>query len=187
MTKYSVQERLGLSTLKEAEELVNNFKNKLSTLFAWIDRHKRKVRKKGVAYTYFGRPRRLKWYFRHPDSSKRAFAYRSAVNTVVQGCGSDILKIALIKLWDNVFTNEKFNKDCIFASTVHDEINFFVKKSRLEEVIPVLKKCMELEIPGWSVKMEAGLEIGNNWGHCFEFEYNDKGMLVPVTEEYEGV
>lgn len=186
MSPYSVQSRFNMDSYEEAEEFVNHFKNTLNTLFSWVDRHQKKVRKKGVAYTYFGRPRRLKYYFSHPDSGKRAFAYRSAVNTCVQGAGSDILKIALIKLWENVFTKPEYNKDCIFLSTIHDEINFAVRKTRMKEIVPLIKKCMELEIPGWPVPMAAGLEIGNSWGHCFEFDINDKGDFVPAFEPVEG-
>lgn len=171
-----------MDTLQEAENFVNQYKKTLNTLFAWEDRMKKKARKKGVVYTYFGRPRRLKWYFNHEKSGMRAFAYRSAINSPIQGAGSDILKIALVKLWDNVFTNPEYKEDVLFMSTVHDEINFSVRKSKVEEIIPILKKQMELEVPGWSVKMEADFEIGNNWGNMFEFEFNDNGKIVPSTE-----
>lgn len=184
MSKYSVKDRFNMDTIKEAEDFVNQYKKTLNTLFAWEERMKKSARKTGVVYTYFGRPRRLKWYFNHEDSGMRAFAYRSAINSPIQGCGSDILKIALVKLWDNVFTNPKYKEDVLFMSTVHDEINFSVRKSKMEEIIPVLLEYMELEVPGWQVPMEADWEVGNNWGNMFEFEMVD-GKAKPVTEPAE--
>lgn len=175
-----------MDTLADAEKFVNQYKSTLSTLFGWADRHKKKVRKKGTAYTYFGRPRRLRYYFSHPDSGKRAFAYRSAINTVIQGAGSDIMKIAMIKVYDNVLTNDKYKDDARFISTIHDEANFAVRKSKMEEVIPVLMKNMELSVPNWPVDMECDFELGNNWGHCFEFVNDEKtGEYRPNWEPAE--
>jgi DNA polymerase-1 len=185
MSKYSVKDRFDMDSIQEAEDFVNQYKKTLNTLFAWEERMKKNARKNGTVYTYFGRPRRLKWYFNHDKSGMRAFAYRSAINSPIQGAGSDILKIALIKLWDNVFTNPKYKEDVLFMSTVHDEINFSIRKSKMEEIVPVVKKYMEISVPGWQIDMEADCEFGSSWGQMFEFEITDDGEYAPVVEPAE--
>lgn len=73
----------GISTLEEAEEFYNKYKNALPTLFQWIDRVQRRARRNGSVNTFFGRPRRVKGYY---DAKKVGFANRTAINTMIQGC-----------------------------------------------------------------------------------------------------
>ena len=171
MSKYSLMEKFNMKSLEEAEAFIATYKQTLSSLFAWVTRHCNKTKKQGYCHTFFGRPRRVKYYFQHPEGSQRAFGYRTAVNTVIQGAGADILKIALLKLWDEVLNHPDYRDDVRFLVTVHDEINFGVRKERLFEILPLLVKNMELEIPTWMVPMEVGVEIGNTWGDCFPFYF----------------
>ena len=73
-----------------------------------------------------------------------------------------------------------------FLNTVHDEINYSVRKDAMNVVVPLLIKCMRLQLPNWEFPMEVGLGIGNRWGQCvdFEFDKNDFHILKPKMEEY---
>lgn len=82
-----------------------------------------------------GRPRRLAWYFRSDQTRGMiAFGKRSSVNTVIQGSGADVLKMAFLNLYKMFYsnpatrnTNRKYVK---FLNTVHDlRRNLVVSKS----------------------------------------------------------
>ena len=151
-------------------------------LFAWVDRHCKKARKLGTVYTYFGTPRRVRGYFASSEPRTRAFGYRTAVNTAIQGGCSDILRIVLLRLWKNLFDNPNFKNDVRFLITIHDEINFSIKKERIEEVLAIIKSCMEIQPKGWPIKMEVGVELGIDWGTTFTFKLKD-GHWIPKYEE----
>ena len=178
MNAWSFMEKFKVSQ-DEAEKFVADFKASLPVLFAWDAQHKRRARKDGVVYNYFGRPRRVKHYFDSDDYKIRAFAYRTATNTVIQGAGADILKMALIRVYRDIINNPLYRGDVYFRSTIHDEINFIVRESRLEEITIALIKIMRMKIKGWPVTMEAEVSIGDSWGCPFKFnidkEFNIKG------------
>ena len=159
-----------------------DYKQALKVLYAWIDRHCRKARRLGTVYTYFGTPRRVRGYFASSEARIRAFGYRTAVNTAVQGGCSDILRIVLIRLWKRLLDHPDYKDDVRFLITIHDEINFSVKKERLEEIVPLIVSCMEIQPKEWPIKMEVGIEVGVDWGTTFAFKLKE-GKLVPKYEE----
>lgn len=178
MSEHTIAERFAM-TLDEAKEFLSRYKQALPTLFAFLDRHKKQARRLGVVYTYFGRPRRLKHYFASPEGSMRAFGYRTACNTIIQGCAADILKIAMIHLWTRILNHVDYKQDAAFRVMVHDEINFAVSLSRLDEICRLLQEVMTLRIKGWQVPMEVGVSVGPSWGVLFPFELTDQGW-IPV-------
>lgn len=170
MSPYSLKDKFNMESIEEAQEFYNRYKAALPQLFGWIDKHCRQVRKEGTAYSYFGFPRRVRYWFQSSDPKLRAFGYRTATNTVVQGAGADILKLAVLRVWKSVLNNPEYKDDCWFICTVHDEINFAVRRSRAKEIILKLVDLMTLKIPGWIVPFEVGLEIGTKWGDCIPFK-----------------
>jgi DNA polymerase-1 len=144
---------------------------------------KRYARRYGTVYTYFGRPRRIKQYFNTGDRRDIGFAYRTSVNTLVQGAAADILRIALVRLWDNIFQSQKYKEKIKFVSTVHDEVNLIVHKSLFPEILYDLKEVFEFHIEGWQIQMKADFEIGTSWGHAFPFKIERGEKPVPEFEE----
>jgi DNA polymerase-1 len=165
--------------LEDAQKFFVSFWSALSVLKGWKERHCRKVRKEGTAYTMFGRPRRVKWYFAQANSKVVGFAYRTAVNTVIQGSGADILRIAFTRVFKKVLLNPLYREFVRFLSTIHDEINYAVKKNKIYEIVPKLVECMQIKLPNWPIGMEVGLEIGNSWGWTFKFKMDESGKYVP--------
>jgi len=173
MNHYSLAERFNME-IKEAEQFINNYKRNLSTLFAWANRHKKKAKKTGTAYTYFGRPRRLAYYLNHDSYSMRSFGQRSAVNTTIQGSGADILKIVLWKLWNKVITHPDYSDAVDILAFIHDEICFQVRKDKMAEIIPKIVDIMEMQAPGWKLPLEVDFEIGHSWGLSFPFTFSSE-------------
>lgn len=169
------------TTLREAEEFFDKYKSALPKLFAWQARLQARARKLGTVYTYFSRPRRVKFYF---DNSQVGFGYRTISNSVVQGTASDILKISLIKLWKKAFNHKDYKNDVRFITNVHDEIDFAVRTSKIQEIFPILLDCMRFSLPEWPVVLEVEGSIGFSWGSILPFVYDkDTGKLVPKVEK----
>ncbi len=176
MTAANLADQFGMS-LSEGEEFYSKYKKSLPTLFSWEDRTKRRCKREGTAYTYFGRPRRVAYYF---QNGQAGFGYRTIINTIIQGSASDILKIAFMKLWKNVLNHESYREKVRFITTVHDEINYAVHKSVFTEVLPIIIDCMKFTTPEWKVDLEVEATIGMSWGDGFSIAYDEeKDCWVP--------
>lgn len=182
----TLSEKLEIS-VDEAQALEQDFKKGLPTLFNWISRCNRKAKREGSVHTYFGLPRRVRYYLNNPESRIRAFGYRTVTNAQIQGLGADILRIALLRLWKNVLNNPTYRDDARFLITVHDEVNFSVRKNRLTEILPLLVQSMEIQPKGWPIKMEVGIEVGTSWGSMFGFSLVDNKLLPKWEEKREEI
>lgn len=182
---YSLANKLEMPEA-EALDFYNRYKSGLPTLFRWIQSMQNKAKREGTVRSLFGRPRRVKYYLESSEKSMRAFGFRTAVNTVIQGLGADLLKRAMVLLWREIFSKEEFSEDVRFQNTVHDEINFGIKKERVLEIVPKIQKCMEFQFPDSTklpnVKFKVSLEIGHSWGSCIPFHIID-GVLCPDYED----
>ena len=81
------------------------------------------------------------------------------MNMPLQGSASDIIKLAMIKV-QNELENKKLKSKLILQ--IHDELIIDCDKSELEAVKDILKNCMEnvIELP---VKLEVNISYGKNW------------------------
>ena len=93
------------------------------------------------------------------NSIVRGYAERNAINAPIQGSAADIIKIAMIKIY-NRFKQENIQSKMILQ--VHDELNFSVLESEMEQVKNIVTEEMEnalkLRVP---LKVESG--VGRNW------------------------
>lgn len=82
---YTIGKRLGKSA-QEGQEMLDRYNNTLSKLTKWKQGMEKEGQRKGVVFTYFGRPRAVWMYFNSSTPGDRAFGNRTCVNTCVQGC-----------------------------------------------------------------------------------------------------
>ena len=172
-------------SIEECEDFIDKFKSALPSIESAQRSAVRFARKNGYVKTYFGRPRRVKYYLEHPDRSMRNFGERTCKNTVVQGCAGDALKLMIIRLWNELFSKYP---DVKWVGTIHDEVNYIVPKYLLNEVVPIIMKCQTIKLPDWPVVLEPDLSIGDSFGSLIPFyiTYNDDGTVkefVPQMEE----
>lgn len=116
------------------------------------------ARETGFVETLFGRKRYLA-DINSRNGIVRGVAERNAINAPIQGSAADIIKMAMIKIQQE-FEKRKLQSKMVLQ--VHDELNFDVLKSELEEVTALVKKAMEnaiqLDLP---LTVEHG--VGQNW------------------------
>lgn len=92
--EFTLSKRLKVP-LQEAKNMFNAFHVGMPKVTRWIKYTIDQARRKGILFTYYGRPRLLFQYYSSPDPKKHSFADRSAVNTLCQGCIPTNLHIEL--------------------------------------------------------------------------------------------
>lgn len=189
--KYTVQNQIGCS-LEEAERYKSDYESAHKTLYLWKDAVIRAGKRNGFVLTYYGRPRRLRNWFSSKNWRDVAFAKRSAVNSVVQGTGADLLKLACIRILDKMYRSQKVilsnlpedysDIDFLFHPLVHDEINFLVRISKIYEIVPQIMELMTIQEKDWPVPMEVEVSFGPNWGTLYPFKLQE-GEFIPETSD----
>lgn len=185
MTARNFANDFGIS-LEEGEEFVNQFKTGLPTLFSWVSAIEKTAMKAGTISTMFGRPRRVKHWMESNEIGLVNFGKRTAVNTIIQGTGADILKLVMIKLFEAFYKTENIHylKEIRFKNTIHDEINYQIKKESLEPILKTIMKIMRVRLDGWPFPMEIGLSIGNRWGQSVDFSFNTETLDI-IEPKYD--
>lgn len=171
--------------LEEAEDLVNGWWKAVPELRQHQARNIREAKKTGTIYNYLGRPRRVRNWLNSPERSQVAFGERTVKNTIVQSLGSDLMKMAMIKLYNQLINNPKYKGKCQFLSSIHDECNLSISygdRELFQEMFNVFYDCMYTKLPGWEVPFDVGIEIGTRWGDSLPFKYDENKKLVPDAE-----
>jgi DNA polymerase-1 len=106
--------------------------------------------------TLFGRKRPLP-ELSSSNQNIRNFGERAAVNATIQGTAADIMKMAMVKLHDEL---EKLSSYMILQ--VHDEILVEVPEEKAEEVKQLLKETME-NVVKLSVPLTVEVSSGKHW------------------------
>ncbi len=89
---------------------------------------------------------------------RRKAAERTAINAPMQGTAADLIKIAMIQIFEKI----KNRKDIVMLMQVHDELIFEVDEAAIEEAKTLIKSCMEncLQL---SVPLLVDVGVGDNW------------------------
>ena len=93
------------------------------------------------------------------NATLRGFAERNAINAPIQGSAADMIKIAMINIF-NEFEKRKLKSRMILQ--VHDELVFDVFKTEIEEVKSIVKDKMQNAIT-LDVPVETEMNTGINW------------------------
>ena len=123
-----------------------------------MDKAIEEARKKEYVETLFGRRRYLK-DINSQNATVRSFAERNAINAPIQGTAADIIKVAMIRIFQR-FKNEHIRSKMILQ--VHDELNFSVYPEEKEIVKRIVLEEMQNAI-SLKVPLVADCGFGNNW------------------------
>ncbi len=155
-------------------------------LLPWHAKQRRLATKFGRVESPLGRVRHLPDIY-SPDQGVRAEAERQAINSPVQGFGSDLAVIAMIEI------NRKFREQNIAAhciGLVHDALNYEVRDDHLAWALPIIKDTMQdmdhvyrkfgtvVDIP-----IIADVAVGQHWGDKLELE---EDQVYDFKMEYRG-
>ena len=154
---YTLSQDLGI-TKKEADEYIANYFARYPRIKGFIDDCVNDAKQKGYSTTLFNRRR----YIAEINSSnfmQRASGERMAMNMPIQGTAADIIKIAMIKVY-NRLRSENLKSELILQ--VHDELLIETYKDEVEIVKAILKEEMEGAV-NIGVPIDADVHSGNTW------------------------
>ena len=154
---FGLAERMNVDR-KEAKELIEGYFETYPEVKAYMDKSVKVAQEKGYVETIFHRKRFL------PDINSRnavvrGYAERNAINAPIQGSAADIIKVAMIRIY------QRFLKEGIQAKMilqVHDELNFSVPLNEKEKVEKIVIEEMERAYP-MQVPLKADCGWGKNW------------------------
>ena len=143
---------------KEAQDLINNYFKEYGAIKNYMDDTIEFARENGFVKTLLGRKRWLS-DINSNNATVRNYAERNAINAPIQGSAADMIKMAMINIY-NELKNNNFKTKMLLQ--VHDELVFDVYKPELEMVKPIIEKLMREALP-LNVPVEVGIGVGLNW------------------------
>ncbi|MEL7599961.1 MAG: DNA polymerase I [Proteiniphilum sp.] len=157
ITPFGLSERLTISR-SEAKDLIDEYFVTFPDVKNYMDESIARARSQGYVETIFGRKRYL------PDinsrnATVRGYAERNAINAPIQGSAADIIKVAMVRIFERL---EKKKMRSKMILQVHDELNF----NTVPDELPLLRQLVteemehacELQVP-----LKTDLGVGENW------------------------
>jgi len=147
-------------TTQRAREFITKYFNDFPGIAKYMNNMKEKAHRDGYVETILGRRRPIAdIYSTMPQV--QAQAERMAINHPIQGTEADIMKLAMIAVFN--YINKNFEKnDARLLLQVHDELVFEIKDNLFKKVSPELKKIME-SVHKLDVPLVVDVKCGKNW------------------------
>lgn len=157
LSPFGLSQQLGIEP-GEAKKFIDAYFEKYAGVRAFIDATLEQARRDQKVKTLFGRIRPIP-DINSKNANQRGFAERTAVNTPLQGTAADLIKLAMIRIDEEI---GKRGMKSRMTLQVHDELLFDVPKSEVDAMKRLVREQMEnahtLEIP-----LVVELGIGPNW------------------------
>ena len=157
ISAYGLSQRLDIPR-KEAAEIIDNYFKQYPGVKEYMDNQIKFARKHGYVETIMGRRRYLK-DINSANAVVRGFAERNAINAPIQGSSADMIKIAMIDIFET-FNKKNFKSKMILQ--VHDELVFDTHKDEAEAVKKIVRDKMvnaiKLDVP-----IVVDMNTGKNW------------------------
>lgn len=157
ISSFGLSEDLGIDIIT-AKKFIDNYLETYPGIKEYMDKEKADAYSLGYVRTLMNRKRVIE-ELKSKNYMIRSSGERMALNTPIQGTAADILKKAMVEIFD------EFNKRGLKSKMliqVHDELVFNVVNEELEEVREIVKNIMEntfkLDVP-----LKVEIEVGSNW------------------------
>ena len=155
-TAFTLSKDIGV-TPQAAQEFIDAYFSGFPRIRQFIDRTLEEARLSGVVKTMYGR-RRLVPELTSKNGQIRSAAERVAVNLPIQGTAADIMKRAMIDTHAALRTRPQAR----MILTVHDELLFEVPKAEADEMVALVRDCMQ-SAAALDVPLTVDVGIGENW------------------------
>ena len=145
-------------TRKEAADYIEQYFQTYPDVKKFLDRQVQEAKEKGYTTTLFGRRRPVP-ELNSSNFMQRSFGERVAMNSPIQGTAADIIKIAMIRVWE-ALRKEGLSSRLILQ--IHDELLIETKESEAGRVRQILETQMK-GAADLAVSLEVDLHTGKNW------------------------
>ncbi|MCS7168569.1 MAG: DNA polymerase I [Gemmatales bacterium] len=158
VSAYGLAQRLGISQ-EEAAQFIDNYFQRYPGVLAFQERVLAECREKGYVQTLLGRRRKISGVRQQSSSRQRNAAEREALNTVIQGSAADLIKVAMVRLWQELRAKRSQAR---LVLQIHDELVLEVPRAELDEVASATERAMTQALP-LRVPLKVDLAYGPNW------------------------
>ena len=154
--EFSLSEDLGISRA-QAKKYIESYLAGFPSISAYLDGIKEQARRDGYVTTMFGRKRRIA-ELASSNKNLQHFGERVAMNSPIQGSAADIIKIAMVRVADEL---KKSGIDARMILQVHDELLVETHKDCADRAYEILVECMEKSVE-LLVPLDVDAHIGKN-------------------------
>jgi DNA polymerase-1 len=159
LTPFGLSKDLGISPA-DAKRYIESYFAQYAGVKIWMDALILDAKETGYVSTLLGRRRAVPGLNERNKNVQDA-ERRVAINTPIQGTSADIIKMAMLKL-DKEITKRQLDAHLVLQ--IHDELIVAVKKEAVDNILPLIKECMNSIVPDWNVPLEVSLRVGDTWG-----------------------
>ena len=157
ISSFGLSEDLGID-IQTAKKFIDNYLETYPGITEYMNNLKEQAYKDGYVRTLMNRKRIIE-ELKNKNYMIRSSGERMALNTPIQGTAADILKKAMVEIYDE-FNDKKLKSKMLIQ--VHDELVFNVLNDEMDEVKEIVSRIMEntfkLQVP-----LKVDIEVGNNW------------------------
>ena len=157
ITVFGLADRLNIERA-EAKQLIDGYFKMFPQVRDYMEQAKETAKANGYVETFFHRRRYLP-DINSSNATVRGIAERNAINAPIQGSAADIIKVAMVRIFQR-FQRENIRSKMILQ--VHDELNFSVLPTEKEQVERIVMEEMQAAYP-LDVPLVADGGWGNNW------------------------
>ena len=158
ISPWGLSEQIGIS-FQESKDMIDKFFKSYLGVKKFLDDSINFCQENGYVTTYLKR-RRIVNEIKSSNYNIKEFGKRVAMNTPIQGSAADIMKIAMIKVYDYI---KQYKERCKIVCQIHDELIFEVDETIVEQVKDNIKDIMENVLDNSIIKLKVSYAIGNNW------------------------
>ena len=157
LTSFGLSRDLGIS-VDEAQAFIEAYFSRYPKVKDYVQEQITRAKKEGFVTTILGRRRYIP-EINNKNQGIRLLAERQAINTPIQGSASDLIKLAMVKIHEQIKTNALKTRMII---QIHDELVFDVLKEEMEEFVDLtrdkMENVLELDVP-----IKVDIKKGQNW------------------------
>ena len=157
ISAYGLANQIGV-TVVQAKDFINKYFQEFPSVKQYMDNAVIFARTNGYSKTMYGRIRKIP-EINSPIFTTRGFGERVAMNAPIQGSASDIIKLAMVKVYKEM---KKHNLQSKLILQIHDELIVDTKEDEFDIVKKILKDCME-NIAQLKVPLIVDVESGKTW------------------------
>ncbi len=159
LSSFGLASRIGAVSRTDAKEFIDKYFEEYPDVKAWIEDIKVEVNKQAYISNQLGRIRKFP-EIRSSQFFIRAAAERAAINFPIQSLQADVIKIAMINIFNEI---AGLDDEIKMIMQVHDELVFEIKEDKVDHWIKKIKPMMADAIK-LTVPVTADAKVGDNWG-----------------------
>ena len=164
ISQYGLAKQIGVSN-NEAEDFLNSYFLKFPEIKEYMVNTIKFCRKSGFVSNIFGRKTHITG-INDKNFNIRNFQERAAINAPIQGSASEIMRLAMIRLNDEI--ESKKNKSLKMLLQIHDELIFETDLNEVKSASKLIKNTMisvkDSNLHSFSIPLLVDVNIGDNWG-----------------------